>query len=97
MVQNAQWGSVRPAGFRKKPRHLDVMRAQHGQATQQVMATKERQQSESETAFDQDMQNKSLALQQQQAKDDRKNQKRQKQMGYANTGMNLLQTIMSFF
>lgn len=97
MQTNSQWGAVRPSGFRKKPRHLDAMRAQHGTATQQVVATKQRQQQDEETKFNQDMQSKSLALQQEQHKDAKKNMKRQEQMGYANTGMNLLQTIMSFF
>ena len=94
---NAQWSAVRPSGLRKKPRHLDAMRARMGQPTQQVMAMKQKQQRDSETAFSQDQSRKSLALQQQTARDAKKNYKRQETMGYANTGINLLSTIMGFF
>lgn len=98
MAINSQIYATRSGGFlKKKPRHLDVMRSQHGQATQQVAKTKEQQQRDEETKFDQEMQTKSLALQQRQAHDERKQMNRQKSAGYANTGMNLLQTIMSFF
>ena len=94
---NAQWGAVRPTGLRKKPRHLDALRAQHGQATQQVIATKEKQQADAETQFNQDQAQKSLAMQQQEMKMAKKNAKTQETLGYANTGLNLFKTIMSFF
>jgi len=97
ITTNAQWGAVRPSGFRKKPRHLDVMRSQHGMATQQVIAGKERQQRDEETAFDRQTAQQDLAMQQAKYKQDKKNYSRQKKLGYANTGINLLNTIMGFF
>jgi len=70
ITTNAQWGAVRPSGFRKKPRHLDVMRSQHGMATQQVIAGKERQQRDEETAFDRQTAQQDLAMQQAKYKQD---------------------------
>ena len=97
MVMNAQWGAVRPTGLRKKPRHLDVLRAQHGQATQQVVASKQQQQADEESAFNKEQAQKSLAMQQEQMKEDKKNAKKQEDLGYLITVMNLFKTIMDFF
>ena len=94
---NAQWGAVRPTGLRKKPRYLDALRSRYGQATQQVVATKQKEQQQAETQFNQDQQKKSLALQQQQFEEQKKQAKRSETLGYANTGLNLFKTIMSFF
>jgi len=94
---NAQWGAVRPGGLRKKPRYLEQIRAQYGQPTQQVMATKERQQQQEETAFNQSQAKKNYKLDVQRAKEEKKHYERQKKLGYASTGLDLVSTIVGFF
>ena len=99
MIFGGQRSAIQPAGFggRKKPRHLQMMEAQRGQATAAVVAGKQREQQEEETAFNRAQTEKSLAVQQQQAKMQERGAETQKKLGYANTGINLLNTIMSFF
>jgi len=99
MIFGGQQSAVRPSGFgrRKLPRHLQIMEAQRGQATAGVVAQKQRQQQEEESAFNREQAEKSLAEQQQQTDIAEKSAKTQKKLGYASTGVNLLNTIMSFF
>ena len=99
MVWSGQWGAVQPSGLGKKKRRSDLIRQQQaaGAATQQVVATKRREADEAQTSFENDMAQQSLANQQQQTRDAEKSAKRQERMGYANTGINLLDMIFSFF
>ena len=99
MIFGGQRSAVQPAGFggRKKPRHLQIMEAQRGQATSAVVAQKQRQQQEEESAFSREQSEKSLAMQQQQTDIAEESAETQKKLGYASTGVNLLNTIMSFF
>ena len=99
MIFGGQQSAVRPSGFgvRKKPRHLEMLEAQRGMATSSVVAQKQRQQQEEETAFNRAQSEKSLAMQQQQVKQAEESAETQKKIGYASTGVSLLNTIMSFF
>ena len=99
MIFGGQRSAIQPAGFgvRKKPRHIQMMEAQRGMATAGVVASKQRQQQEEETAFNRAQSEKSLAMQQEQTDIAEKSAKTQKKLGQMSTGVNLLNTIMSFF
>ena len=106
MIFGGQQSAVQPAGFggRKKPRYVQMMEAQRGMATAGVVAGKQRQQQEEEKgfarqteAFNRAQAEKSLATQQQQADIAEESAETQKKLGYASTGVNLLNTILSFF
>ena len=99
MIYGGQQTAVRPSGFgvRKKPRHLKMLEAQRGMATTGVVAQKQREQREEESAFSKAQSEKSLAIQQQQVKQAEESAETQKKIGYASTGVSLLNTIMSFF
>ena len=96
-ITNAQWASVRPSGMRRKPRRSTLLQEQHGMATRQVIAKKQDEQRQAETAFSQEQSKKSLALQQQQAHEARKSTRRQQQIAGFGTGLTLLDTILGFF
>ncbi len=99
MVYGGQQSAVRPSGFgrRRRPRHLQMMQAQHGMATQSVIAQKDRQQQEEQNAFNREQATASLALQQEQADQAKDAARDQRNIGYASTGVDLLSTIMNFF
>lgn len=99
MIYGGQRAAVQPAGLgvRRKPRHLQMMEAQRGQATAGVVAQKERQRQEEEDKFNRQQSEKSLALQQQQTKQQEKNYETQKKISYGSAGISLLNTVLGFF
>ena len=100
ITSGGQWGSVRPAGQRKKKPgqdYLDIMRQQHGQITQDVTYRKEKEQSDKETAWQHEQTQKQHDLAVQQWEDQREQAKTQDRLGKANTGLNLINTVMKFF